>query len=116
MTPKFSYKKNNFSQSKPREKENDGVHVSKDEEGKAESSQIHHQLTAPLLVGKSNKMAVRYLLDDPTIIFVEWENLKSFDPQQVFIFEQDTVTPKSKISENLIPSPKLKSKPLNNLS
>jgi len=90
--------------------------VSEDEEGKAESSQIHHQLTAPPLVGKSNKMAFRYLLDGPTRIFVEWENLKSSDPQQVSIFEQDTIPPKSKISENLIPSPKLKSKPLDNLS
>lgn len=46
---------------------------------KAKPSPLH-QLTAPWLVGKSNKMAVRYLLDGPTRIFVKWENLKSSDP------------------------------------
>nr|POE64231.1 hypothetical protein CFP56_67675 [Quercus suber] len=59
VAPKFSHKKSNFSQSKPREEDDDGIHVSKDEEGKAKSSQIHRQLTAPPLVEKSNKMAVR---------------------------------------------------------
>ena len=97
VAPKFSHKKSNFSHSKPREENDDGIHVSEDEEGRVESSQIQHQLTAPLLVGKSNKMVVRCLLDGPTRISVEWENLKSSDPQQVSIFERDTIPPKIKI-------------------
>ena len=59
MAPKFSKKKSHFSQSKPREEDNDEIHVS------------------PLLVEKSNEMAVRRLLDGPNRNFVEKENSKS---------------------------------------
>ena len=74
MAPKFSQKKSNFSQSNPREEDDDEIHVSKDEKGEAESSQIYHQLIIPLLAGKSNEMAVRHQLDGPTRNYIEQEN------------------------------------------
>ena len=74
MAPKFSQKKSNFSQSNPREEDDDEIHVSKDEKGEAKSSQIYHQLTIPLLARKSNEMAVRHQLDGPTRNYIEQEN------------------------------------------
>ena len=74
MAPKFSQKKSNFSQSKTREEDDDEIHVSKDEKGEAESSQIYHQMTIPSLAGKSNEMAVRHLLDGPIRNYIEQEN------------------------------------------
>ena len=62
MAPKFSKKKSHFSQSKPREEDDDEIHVS------------------PLLVEKSNEMAIRRLLDGPRRNFIEKENSKSPNP------------------------------------